>query len=340
MDAITRSNPKILSVGTYLPEEIVSSVSLFEEINSEQYNLPTTWMRDKMGIVERRMSPEDAKPSDLAIPAAQKAIDQCDNLDPDLINLVIFCGIERDQPEPATAHVIQNSLGLNAKHVFDVSNACFGFMEAIEIAQYYMRGGATSHALIVTGEVPTKVLRAAVEQLKAGVDLKTARDLIGALSVGDAGGAVVMGPSYGYEQCGFRVFNTITDSSHIDKCIYKQNPNGEFVGQMQMGKIVSELIQMHNGLIGSTLSKLGWDEFDWMLTHQIGEKPFQKFSAMQGVGAEKMIKTFHKLGNITSASFPINYEKLQQSGKVLPGDKIGGCFTGSGLSVGQFGYVY
>ena len=297
MDAMTRSKTKIMSVGTCLPSQTVSSISLLEEIKSERnYNIPHNWITDRVGIIERRVAAADAKPSDLAIPAAQEALDNCPDLDPDQINLVIFCGIERDQPEPATAHTIQHALGLNARHAFDISNACFGFMEAMEIASYYMKGGATSHALIVTGEVPTKVMRAAVDQLKPGIEKKKARDIIGALTVGDAGGAVVLGPSYGYTPHGFELFNSITDSAHTEKCMYKQLPSGEMIGRMEMGKIVKELLNLHGDLIGNTLTKLGWDEFDWMLTHQIGQKPFEKFSEMRGVGQHKMIKTFHKLG--------------------------------------------
>jgi 3-oxoacyl-[acyl-carrier-protein] synthase-3 len=61
---------------------------------------------------------------------------------------------------------------------------------------------------------------------------------------------------------------------------------------------------------------------------------------MNGVSPSKMIKTLDKLGNITSATFPVNFKKLGDEEKVTKGDRIGGCFAGSGLVVGQFGYTY
>ena len=332
---------KIKSVGTFLPKEIVYSDDLMSEIDSSnQYNIPIDWMRTTMGIEERRISPASSKPSDLAIPAAREALDSCPDVSPQDIDLVIFCGIERDQPEPATAHTIQNALGLNANHAFDMANACFGFIDAMEVASNFIKCGVVKYALIVTGEVPSRILRSAVEKLKEGVDIKTAKNIIGALSVGDAGGAIIIGRSDDYEKSGFELFNTICHSNYVDKCIYKTADDGKVEGQMMMGHMAAAFIRYNNKLIDETLAKLGWDKFDWMLSHQIGKRPFEKISVMNGVNPSSMIKTFDKLGNITSATFPVNFHKLCVEGQVNTGDRIGGCFAGSGLSIGQFGYTF
>ena len=245
-----------------------------------------------------------------------------------------------DQPEPATAHTIQHELGLHANHAFDIANACFGFIDAMEIASNFIKCGIVRYALVVTGEVPSKVLRSVVSTLKGGVDIKTAKNMIGALSVGDAGGAVIVGPSDDYETSGFELFNTTCHSSYVDKCIYKTQENGKVEGQMLMGHLAAAFIRFNNKLIDETLDKLGWDNFDWMLSHQIGKRPFEKLSGMHGVNPRQMIKTFDKLGNITSATFPVNFEKLCAEGNVNTGDKIGGCFAGSGLAIGQLGYTF
>lgn len=54
----------------------------------------------------------------------------------------------------------------------------------------------------------------------------------------------------------------------------------------------------------------------------------------------KMIKTYDTCGNVASATFAINYNKLEKSGMLRKGDKILGCFAGSGLVTGQLGYTY
>ena len=107
-----------------------------------------------------------------------------------------------------------------------------------------------------------------------------------------------------------------------------------------MGQLAGIFIRSHNKMIDDTLRRLGWKDFDWMLSHQIGKKPFEKLSNLNGVTPNKMIKTLDKLGNITSATFPVNFNKLVEERHVRSGDKIGGCFAGSGLVIGQFGYTF
>ena len=329
---------RIISSGIHLPEKIVSSIELFEEFKSDlRYGTPVDWMSERMGIVERRVAPLSATPSSLAIPACEQALANAPDIPLNEIDMVIFCGIERDQPEPATAHVIQDTLGLNAKYAYDIANACFGFINGMEMADQFIRSGAIKYALICTGETPTKVLERVIDLLKAGVDRTEYRDRIGGLSVGDAGGAILLGPSHNSE--GFEGFNTKSVSNHIEKCIYKWHADGSITGQMKMGPIVKAIINEHKALFQDTLNKLKWGNFDWLLTHQMGAKPFERFSNLSGVESKKMIKTYPKLGNITSATFPIGFHKLRQSGQIKPGDKVGGCFAGSGLAIGQFGYT-
>lgn len=334
-------NIKIVSSGTYLPDEIVKSDHLFEEIRSyEQYNIPTNWLSDKVGIYERRVGKPNAVPSDHAVPAAEMALA---NLPPsvvDEIGVVIFCGIERDQSEPATAHVIQEELGLHAHRAFDVSNACFGFVEAITIIGTYISAGLTRYGMVVTGEVSTHVMAAAIENLKGGMEIKAARNIIGALTVGDAGGAVVVGLSEDADDARFEVVNRYTDSTHINKCIYTRDENGVVQGQMLMGQISNQIIKKHEMLIDASMEHLGWSGIDWVVSHQMGKPPFEKIRKLTQVDDSAMVKTYPYLGNITSATFPVNYEKLADNGKVQAGDRIFGCFAGSGLAIGQFGYRF
>lgn len=107
------------------------------------------------------------------------------------INTVVFCGIERGHPKPTTAHVIQHALGLKANYVFDISNACFGFLDGLRITSTYITSGLIKQALIVTGEVSSALLWEFTHQLKKGMSLEDTRLRIGALTVGDTGGAML-----------------------------------------------------------------------------------------------------------------------------------------------------
>ena len=109
---------------------------------------------------------------------------------------------------------------------------------------------------------------------------------------------------------------------------------------MEMAWLSALMYKEHKHLINGTMNKLGWPNFDWVLSHQIGKRPFDKISTLKGVTLSKMIKTYDFLGNVASATFPVSFYNLCKSDKVETGDRIGGFFAGSGIVVGQFGYTF
>ena len=341
VNAYTEPATRILSVGTSLPEEVVMSDHLFEEFSSEtNYGIPINWMSETMGISERRVADAGTKSSDLAIQAARRALEAHDWINPAKIDVVIFCGIERDRIEPATAHTVQHALGLKANHAFDVSNACFGFNDGIEIANSFIKSGLAEYVLVTTGEVITKIVPSFIKQLQDGVSVKDARNLIGWFSLGDAGGAMLIGPSERGDNRGFKLFNNNIDSSHVDKCQYELGADGEYHGEMKMARIVAAGFRLHKEIIYSTMRSAGWEKFDRLLTHQTGRKNFEQISELGIVEPESMIRTYPKLGNITTATLPVSFERLMNDDTIDPGCRIGGCFGGSGLTTGQFCYNY
>ncbi|MBX2847434.1 MAG: hypothetical protein KTR16_03885 [Acidiferrobacterales bacterium] len=324
----------------YLPQQIVSSIELMSEIKTDlHYGMPTNWMDKEMGILHRRMVDLEEKPSDLAIKAAEKLLGQHEDLDKDRIDAVIFCGIERDRPEPATAHTVQYALGLNAAHVFDVANACFGFYDGLKLASSLIESSLVDHALVVTGEVTTKMARNVVEQLKRGMPLEKAKHLWGMLSVGDAGGAMLLGPSENQES-GFVKFHQTSKSQYVNLCHYQWKPNGDVEAHMNMANIVARGLKMNKQMYKEALDELGWNKVDWAVAHQTGRTAFEHAINLHGIQASKLVKTYPYLGNITTATLPVSFQKLIDSGNLQWGDRIGGLFAGSGLVAGQFGYIY
>jgi len=330
---------KVMGVGSYLPEQRVTSDEIMQDIGTEQkYGMRHDWMSAGMGIIERRMVTDDQRPSQLAIEAANNALESCPDLDLDLIDAVIFCGIERDRPEPATAHVIQRALGLNANHVFDVANACFGFFEGLKLASSLIESGTIKYGLIVTGEVTTKMSRIVAKQLKKGLPMAEAKHLWGMLSVGDAGGAMIVGPAKDGHS-GFMKFHQTSKSQYSELCHYNWKPNGEVEAHMDMGKIVARGLQLNKQIYREALDELGWDSVDWAIAHQTGDAAFEHAMALHRLDKRKIVKTYPKLGNVTTATLPLSFQKLIDSGNLNAGDKVGGLFAGSGLVAGQFCYV-
>lgn len=329
---------KIISVGSYLPAKIQKSDDLLTSIDIERrHGIPTTWLSESLGIKERRVAAINEHSSDLALNATRKALQRAQHIDLSEIGAVLFCGIERDQVEPATAHTIQHKLGLNAPIAFDISNACYGFIEGMRIAQSLIELGHTKYVLVATGEVHRHVVNYFADQLKRNLPKEHVMKILGFMSAGDAGGAVIMGASK--SESGFVDFYGRSDPSHYSKCYYRQSVDGGYAGEMIMPKMVAVGFSMHRKMVKNSLTQLGWKQADWLVSHQTGQRGFEKIANLNTAPRDRLIKTYHDLGNITTATFPVSFDRLLQNPHIQPGDKVFGIFGGSGFVVGQFGYI-
>ncbi len=148
----THGHSRIVGVGVYTPEKRVASSEILEYLDSEnRFRIATDWLEKVMGVRERRVSPDNWFPSDLAVSAAKDALEDAQLL-PREIDTVIYAGVVRDYIEPATGHVVQEKLGADKAIAFDVSNACLGFMSAMHLMDALIATGQARRGLIVTGE--------------------------------------------------------------------------------------------------------------------------------------------------------------------------------------------
>lgn len=333
---MSKGHSKVIGIGGYVPEQTVSSKSLLEELKTEsRFGIPVNWIDDVCGIVERRIAPDDAKPSDLALSAAQIALDDAGLASTD-IDLIIYCGIDRDWVEPATAHNIQSTLGSNAVCI-DVSNACHGFINGLSIADAYIATGAAENVLVVTGELPSRVLFKTLKILKSCRDIDTFKKMIGVLTVGDGGGALIL-TKKNCDDTGFHTFMLDSQGRHADLCYYKYDDNGKLHVQMIMDKISAAGLRMHERLIAQTYEHLGWipQDVTRLVCHQVGKNPLQRMAKLASIPFNQTTISYKYYGNITSATIPFNLHLSKPSAH----DKILILGAGSGLSISQVGLTF
>lgn len=327
-------NTYINAIDYYLPESIVQTRSMVEETKPDRLGFSDSLVEDIMGIREVRHAADNEMPSQLATKAAKKALAQFDG-NPDDIGVVIFCGIEGDYVEPSTAHIVQNNLGLKNAICFDVSNACLGFMTGINVASAMLSSRATRNVLICTGERPSKISKAAIPILRKLQQREEYFNRVGSLTVGDAGAAVILGAEGGANRIDNLSFSS--DGSLSNLCYYKVE-NDQLEGQMLMKKISRAILDAHKTLLPSTFKKSGIQpaDIDCLITHQVGKRPWERYPKLFEVDKKVMTKTFDTLGNITSATFGVNYAQALASKRLKKGQKVMAAMAGSGLSVCQF----
>lgn len=327
---------QILSVGHYLPETVVKSSELLDEIGPGHFGISSDLIEKRVGVVQMRHSAAREKPSDMAIAAAEVALEKAP-IKRDEIDHVIFCGVERDYVEPSTAHWVQTGLGLKPKTTcFDVANACLGFTTAMQIGNALIASGGARYVLVVTGEKLSNLTHLVIRELQKRKSKSILTRKVGFLTLGDAGGAVVLAPSSGNN--GFVHFGASSQGEHADYCKYRI-VDGILDGQMIMERICAAGLRAHQEMFAPSMERLGWasPHIDCLITHQVGRKPFKRLSEIFSVAEEKMTKTFDFLGNIATATFPVNLSL--QASKLSSGSRVFAAMTGSGLAVCQFGMV-
>lgn len=332
---IINGSSKISGVGIHLPDQRVSSVSLMEEIHADtRFGIPLNWIDRRIGIVERRFADAATEPSDLAAEASINALGKA-GLEPNQLDMIIYCGIEKDFMEPSTAHVVQTKLGSSAV-CMDVSNACQGVISGISVADAMIANGCIETALICAGEQASKVVKQFIQRINDEPD-EYFRDRFGSLTVGDAGSAVLLTRSDAQSSSGIRTMHFNSMGEYSDFCFYRYGVQG-IEGQMLMKGITDKINEIHTNMIGDMYRDLDWqpEDVDYLICHQVGKKSVKDFCDIANISADKTPLTYIYLGNTASCSIPIAMEFADAN----EGDNILLMGGGSGLSNFQGGIVW
>ena len=111
---------KIISTGSYLPENTVTNHDLEQQVDTSD-----EWIRTRTGIEHRRIALNDQNTSDLAYKAAKRAIDKA-GIAAESIDLVVVGTCTPDVVTPNVGTILQERLGIKDSPAFSVEAACSG----------------------------------------------------------------------------------------------------------------------------------------------------------------------------------------------------------------------
>ncbi len=325
----------IIAAGAAIPTKSVKSDDLLKTVDSEhRFGVPHNYISNKIGIIERRIADKLTKPSDLAIEASINALSKC-GVDPMDIDVIIFCGIDRDWAEPSTAHRVQYVLGAKNAFCFDITNACHGMMNGLDYANEKIQNGKIETALICTGERSSDLLYDVMNKLsKPGTTRSDFEKWVGTLTVGDAGGAFITKKSD--DGTGIEYMQFYSAGEYADLCCYTRNEYG-IEGHMHMAPISKKFTQMHKKHIKAVYKSTGWapHNIDHLICHQVGATPHNIMCKIAKVPLHQAACTYPLLGNITSATIPVALALTPHKRN----DKILIQSGGSGLITGSTGMI-
>ncbi|WP_308285399.1 3-oxoacyl-ACP synthase III family protein [Actinoplanes hulinensis] len=311
-------------MGAHLPEREVGTAELQDGIG----RLPRGLLARLTGIERRRIAGDGEYASTLGLHAARAALESAE-LDPLDIDLLLFASASRDMVEPATAHILQDTLGSRA-HALDVTNACNSFVNGIDLARSMILAGRARRALVVTGETPSRVMRPRV------ADMAEARRSFAGFTFGDAGAAVVVEP---VDRGGILDVDTETFSEHWTVGGIpgggSRHPRGDeysyFTGDGHRLRGVFEKIGA--SILDRVRARTGFEFTDYtkILVHQVTLPYLERFVEVTGVPRDRLEITVTSLGNMASATLGVQLDRTFPY--LSPGDRVLFMGLGGGVSI-------
>ena len=326
----TLRNTALLSVAGLEAPIVVTSAEIEERMAESLQRLrvrPGT-LQALTGIVERRWWEEGTSFADAAAMAGAKALSEA-GVHPSEVGLLINSSVSREHLEPSMASAVHHTLGLSASAMnFDITNACLGFVNAMQIAGTMIDAGAVRYALVVDGEGARQTHEATIARLSRP---ETTRDdflrEFATLTLGSGSAAAVLGPADRHPGA-HRILGGISraGTQHHELCVGDlQQMRTDHKGLLDAGMQLAREVW-------SDARDAGWDwsDMDAYVIHQVSVVHTASVVESLGLDPDRIPTTFPRLGNVGPAALPITL--AQHASSLGPGDRVLCMGIGSGLN--------
>ncbi|MDI6799186.1 MAG: beta-ketoacyl-ACP synthase III [Actinomycetota bacterium] len=316
---------KIIGVGSYLPERVLTNQDLEEMVDTSD-----DWIRTRTGILERRIIEADENVSDLAAKASLNAISDA-GLKVSDIDLIILSTCSPEMILPSTACLVQHKIGAKTTPAFDVMAGCTGFIYALSVAAQFIETGTYRNILVIGADA-----------LSRHIDWQDRNTCV---LFGDGAGAVVLGPDLN----GFGILANYLASTgagagllsipggasaapaHADSFDKTENylqMNGSEVFKFAtraLPRAVKDVTRRAN---------VDLSGIDYIIPHQANYRIIETAARKLNVDSDRIINNIERLGNTSTASIPIALDELYRSGRLKRGDLMILVGFGAGLTWG------
>ncbi len=319
----------IIGTGSYLPETVLTNFDLEKMVDTSD-----EWIRQRTGIVERRIAEDDIATSDLSVQAARLAIKKA-QIDPLEIEMILVATVTPDTFFPSTACYVQKGIGAKNASAMDISAACAGFLYGLDLANGLIISGQYDTILVVGGEVFNNIVdwndrnTCVLFGDGAGAAVVQATEEpkgILASYIGSDGDYAADISLLGIPAGGSRMPVT---SEAIDQNLNKIQMNGREVfklGVRLMPEAAERALQKANVSV---------DDIDLLIPHQANLRIIEAVGQRLGVPREKVYVNVDKYGNTSAATVIIALDEAIQDGRAKPGDLILLVTFGAGLTWGS-----
>ena len=306
--------------------------------------LPQGRLQLMSGIRERRLWEPRVRPSQAGTLAGRAVLEK-GGIAASEVECLVFTSVSRDMLEPATASFVHHNLGLNTDClVFDLSNACLGFLNGMLMLAAMIETGQVANGLIISGETAEDLLESTIQALLADMTLsrKSIKPAFASLTIGSGSMALYMCRTDQSEnkprlvRGAWRANTVYSDLCHGDR----------LGGDTLMATNSEELLHRGVETAAQTWRVFaacpGWssEDIDCFCCHQVGSAHAKLLFDSLRLDQSKNFETLEFLGNVGSVSAPITLAMAMEAGVFRPGRKAALLGIGSGINCLMLGIAW
>jgi 3-oxoacyl-[acyl-carrier-protein] synthase-3 len=313
------SHVTITGLGAYSPERVITNDELAQMVDTSD-----EWIIERTGIRERRIAADEQALSDLAMPAAQQALEQAGSDGTD-VDLLIVATVTPDMMFPSTSAILADRLGAKDAAAYDLSAGCTGFMYALAQAYGMVASRLARRALVVGGDVLSRILD------------WTDRSTV--VLFGDGAGAVVLEAS---EEPGFLAFELGADGAGGENLwlpgsgsrLFEDPDKFVKMNGREVFKFATRIL-VHSA--EAVLDRYGASvqDVDVYVPHQANVRIIDHATKKLGIPSDRVVVNVDRYGNTSSGSIPLALAEAQADGRLRPGKLVLMTGMGAGLTWGS-----
>lgn len=320
---------RILGVGHYVPERVVSNNEL-----SEMMDTNNEWIIERTGIKTRHwFTPGVDTVTSLSKKATEMALERA-GVTAEEIDFIVFATVTPDYFIPGNGVLLQRELNFGNIGALDIRNACSGFIYGLSIADQFVKTGMYNKVLVVGAEIQSSALDKSDEGRSSAVIFA------------DGAGAVVVGAAEGDHQ-GILSTHLHSQGQHAEE-LYCKDPgssrdirlspelidSGSFFLKMNGNAVFKHAVVRFMEVIEEALDHNGLDKsaIDLLVPHQANLRISQYIQQKLELPDDKVFINIMHMGNTTAATIPIALSEAWEQGKIKDGDLICLAAFGSGFT--------
>jgi 3-oxoacyl-[acyl-carrier-protein] synthase-3 len=320
-----KAHAHIVGWGRYLPRRVLTNDDLSRMVDTSD-----EWIRTRTGIRERHLAEDGETTSSMAVQAGQQALEVA-GLSPTQLDLIVVATVTPDYLFPATACLVQDTLGATGAVAFDLSAGCSGFVYGLSVAAHLLSAGVYQAALVIGAETLSRITD------------WTDRDTC--VLFGDGAGAVVLqaGESeggvlatvLGADGSGGDLLWVPAGGSRMPASHRTVAERLHFI-QMKGREVFRFAVRAIPAATREVLEEAGLSlaDVDLLVLHQANQRIIEAAARALGMPLEGVYSNLERYGNTSAASIPIALSDAAEGGRIQPGDLVVCVGFGAGLTWG------